>query len=339
MRWMYWCTSSWGASSFIDPWIQIESRCRCRIGPSSEKYTSGRVAGSVRAMARYTSKRASFGSAAQAFSRVARASAGAIIPRRAATAAPMRAARPARCAPVPAPGALGRRAVEPVRRDVRRIGLQHQRVQRQCRGQAAQLQRALEGHARRRNPAAGRRRNPGLLRLPANAWAMPVHGVGRRRQRAQPRQQAVGRAAHMQDHRQAMPARQAQLRAVEVLLARAHRRLAQAGTKKSSPISPTATSRGSSRQACSAHPALPDRHPRRAGRTAGGCPARNCRRRHAPRRTASKLATSDRGIDTVRARPCAQPRAPARQPDPHQTRVHPGGSGCRSSRTFRENPL
>jgi hypothetical protein len=186
MRWMYWCTSSWGASSFIEPWIQIESRCRCRIGPSSEKYTSGRVAGSVRAMARYTSKRASFGRAAQAFSRVARASAGAIIPRRAATAAPMAGSSPGSLRPCACTlGALGRRAVQPVRRNVRRIGLQHQRVQRQCRGQAAQLQRALEGHrAAETQPQAELQEPVGLLRT-----------AGERMRDASPRPRPPGRHA------------------------------------------------------------------------------------------------------------------------------------------------
>jgi hypothetical protein len=83
----------------------------------------------------------------------------------------------------------------------------------------ADLQRALEGHARRRSPAA----KPRSTNCAACCRAA-VEGVGdaaRHLDAAQALQQRVGRAAHVQDHRQAGVARQLQLREVEALLARA----------------------------------------------------------------------------------------------------------------------
>jgi hypothetical protein len=60
---------------------------------------------------------------------------------------------------------------------------------------------------------------------------------------AQPGQQRVGRAPHMQDHRQAGVARQLQLREVEVLLARGPAR-ARSGRGRSRPPPPGAGRRG-----------------------------------------------------------------------------------------------
>ena len=111
---------------------------------------------------------------------------------------------------------LARRAllgghVQPLRRDVGRIGLDHQRLQRQVGGQAADLQRALEGHrAAEAQLEAQLDEGQRLLRAAVegvrDAAGTPVDA-------AQLPEQRVGRAAHVQDHRQAGAARQLELRA------------------------------------------------------------------------------------------------------------------------------
>ena len=116
-----------------------------------------------------------------------------------------------------ASGALGGGAVEPVRRHVGRIGFQHQRLQRQRGGQAAQLQRTLVGECAAKAQLESQC-DKRLRLLPA-----AVEGVGDaalHRHLAQPLEQAVGTAAHVQDHGQIEAPCQLQLRAVKLLLAR-----------------------------------------------------------------------------------------------------------------------
>lgn len=111
--------------------------------------------------------------------------------------------------------ALGGAAVEPVRRNIGRVGFHHDGFGRQRLGQSAHLQRTvkreraakteLESHA---NQASG------LLRA-------PIEGMGnatRHRHLTQRLEHAVHRAAHMQQHGQIKAPRQAQLRAQQGLL-------------------------------------------------------------------------------------------------------------------------
>ena len=104
-----------------------------------------------------------------------------------------------------------------MRRNVGRVGFHGDGVLRQCLRQAAQLQGALVGHgtAKPELETQGNER----LRLLHTA----VEGMGdaaAHRHFAQALEQAVGRAAHVQDHRQAEAPRQLQLRAVKLLLPR-----------------------------------------------------------------------------------------------------------------------
>jgi hypothetical protein len=134
----------------------------------------------------------------------------------------------------------------------------------------------------------------------------------------------------MQDHRQAGVARQLQLRAVEVRW----RARSSPGTKWSSPISPTATRRGSSRQCVPAPGAGGPGRSWRGRRTAGGCPAHRpapCAwasartRRSAPPRRPAAPAAHTGGTRAPRPRRHGRRRIPAR----------PGGSACRS--TWRDD--
>jgi hypothetical protein len=146
MRWMYSCTSTVGASTSMEPCIQMLSRCRCRMGPSSEKLTSGKATVSFLAMGIYTSSAASRGKASQALRVVACARASRLMPRSSATRRQYGAVHPARCAlAVHASQAVLRRSVKPVGRNIGRVGLQNNGVQRQRLHQTAQLQRALIG--------------------------------------------------------------------------------------------------------------------------------------------------------------------------------------------------
>jgi hypothetical protein len=105
-----------------------------------------------------------------------------------------------------------------LRRDVRRIGLQHQGPGRQLARERANLQRALEGHrAAEAQSEAARHEGRRLLRAAVEG----VRDAARHLDAAQPRQQRVGRAPHVQDHGQPGVACQAQLREVEALLQRA----------------------------------------------------------------------------------------------------------------------
>ena len=104
-----------------------------------------------------------------------------------------------------------------MRRNVGCIGLQHQGVQRQLRGQHAQLQRTLE----RERPAKAQFEAHGdeLLGLLQTA----IEGMGNaafHRRLAQTLQQQIGAAPHMQEHGQIVLLRQLQLRFVKQLLPR-----------------------------------------------------------------------------------------------------------------------
>ena len=229
-------------------------------------------------------------------------------------------------------GALLRIAVQPLRRDVGRVGLQHDRLRRQRGGQAADLQRALVRHRAAEAQLEAQRHEVAGLHLAA------VEGMGdaaAHRHAPQAPEQGIGRAPHVQDDRQACLAGQCQLRQVEALLPRrvqprhevvqpdlAHRHQAR-----------IVAMRVQRRRADAAGPARPP-----GPRTADGCPAHTRRRRHAPARARR------------RSWPPARPAAPSaarrrrahdrpRPRDRHRTRSRRGGNGCRSSASGAHDAL
>ena len=114
-------------------------------------------------------------------------------------------------------GPLRGGGVKPVRRDIRRVGLHHQGRFGQLGRQPAQLQRPVIGHGAAK-PQLEAQCDEGLGLLQT-----AVEGMGdaaRHGNVAQPLEELVRRAAHMQDHRQIEPSRQLQLGTVELLLPR-----------------------------------------------------------------------------------------------------------------------
>ncbi len=108
-----------------------------------------------------------------------------------------------------------RAIAQPLGRDVGRIGLQHQRRQRQTGGEPADALRTAVGHgAAEAQLETARQELRGLLLRAIEG----VQDAARHLDPAQLAQQGVGRSAHVYHHRQAEVARQAQLRAIKVLL-------------------------------------------------------------------------------------------------------------------------
>ena len=165
------------------------------------------------------------------------------------------------------------------------------------------LQRALEGHGAAKAELETQR-DERLRLLLAAVEGMRDARQAHRRSLPQVLEQPVGRAPHVQDHRQAVPARQQQLLAVEMFLALRRRARARSSPARSR-RPPPAAGRRCAAQASSSAPGR-----RRARRcTAGGCPARSCRRGRAPSsRTASKLSAPTAGITQCRT-PAAAARA------------------------------
>ena len=112
--------------------------------------------------------------------------------------------------------ALRRGAVQPVRRDVGRIGFEHRRLIGHVGCQAADLLRAFVGE-RAAEAQLQPHRHAGLRLL--RTAVERVRDAARHIDAAQPRDQAIGRAPHVQQHRQPGIARQLELREVERLLA------------------------------------------------------------------------------------------------------------------------
>ena len=108
-------------------------------------------------------------------------------------------------------------AVQPGRRDVGRVGLDHDGAQRQGLREAADLQRALEGQRAAEAELEAQRHKGQRLLLAA---VERVRDAAAHADEAQVLQQRVGRATHMQDHRQIELARQLQLRDIEDFLPR-----------------------------------------------------------------------------------------------------------------------
>ena len=102
-----------------------------------------------------------------------------------------------------------------MRRNIGRIGLHHQGIQRQLLRQLAQVKRAFIGQCTTKSKLETHLDEDfGLL----HAAVERMGNAATNRQFAQALEQLVGGTAHMQDHRQVELARQLQLRAVEKIL-------------------------------------------------------------------------------------------------------------------------
>ena len=103
-----------------------------------------------------------------------------------------------------------------MRRNVRGIRLQDQRLGRQLRGEAADLQGPVEGQ--RAAEAQLEAKLEEGVRLLAAAIERMTDAAGPQSDAAQAAQQRVGAASHMEDHRQLMPLRELELLHIEMLL-------------------------------------------------------------------------------------------------------------------------
>jgi hypothetical protein len=189
---------------------------------------------------------------------------------------------------------LLRGGVKPVRGNVGRVGFQHQASS----GSSAARRRSCRARSYVTAPP-----NPSLkpsamnawacCRLPLKAWAMPP----RPHDLAQRLQQLVGRAAHMQDHRQAVAPGQLELLAVKQLWRSMGPVPAQSSRARFRPPPPGAGRHGA---AAGGGPAAARSSGCARPCTGDECPARSCRRAGAPAAHGVPVAALYRGQHAMR---------------------------------------